>query len=489
MGGDRTDFFVSHAGADRAWAEWVAWQLKAAGYSIELDVWDWAVGQNFVTKMSDALARADRVVALFSAAYFERERYTTEEWSASLTHMLGAKEGRLVPVRVEKVPDDKVPPLLRPLIAGDLTGLGREQAQRVLLTLANALGCARPPAGLDVIQQAVLDELRERERWLLVFDNAEDPEGIAHWLPGGSGHVLIASRENRWDEIAVPVEIDVLARAASAAILRKRVPRLLESEADRVAAALGDLPLAIVQAAAYIAEAGVSARQYADLLRSQAAQLLEEGRPSSYPRSLAAATALAVDRLRGQDQAAADLAVLCAFLGPEPIPTGWFVTAAASLSAPLADKTVNQVAWLQVRAQLGRSALVRIDDDMPVMHRLTQAIVRSQLSADQAAVALAQAEAVVCANRPGDPREPAAWPGWALLVPHLLALDPAVSTNRHLRDLANDATWYLIRRGDIHSSHELAGKLYRQWRDQLGPDDASTLGAASDFAQTLWHLG
>jgi hypothetical protein len=34
---------------------------------------------------------------------------------------------------VEKVPDDKVPPLLRPLIAGDMTGLGREQARRVLL--------------------------------------------------------------------------------------------------------------------------------------------------------------------------------------------------------------------------------------------------------------------------------------------------------------------------------------------------------------------
>src|SRR5580692_3814580 len=77
MGGDRVDFFVSHAGADRTWAEWVAWQLTAAGYSVELDVWDWAAGQNFVTAMSDALYRADRVVALFSAAYFEPERYTT----------------------------------------------------------------------------------------------------------------------------------------------------------------------------------------------------------------------------------------------------------------------------------------------------------------------------------------------------------------------------------------------------------------------------
>ncbi len=42
--GDRADFFVSHAGADRAWAEWVAWQLIDAGYTVELDAWDWGGG-------------------------------------------------------------------------------------------------------------------------------------------------------------------------------------------------------------------------------------------------------------------------------------------------------------------------------------------------------------------------------------------------------------------------------------------------------------
>lgn len=72
MGGERVDFFISHAGADRPWAEWVAWQLTDAGYSVELDVWDWAAGQNFILKISDALDRAGRVVALWSAEYFSR---------------------------------------------------------------------------------------------------------------------------------------------------------------------------------------------------------------------------------------------------------------------------------------------------------------------------------------------------------------------------------------------------------------------------------
>ena len=47
VGEGRKDFFVSHAGSDRAWAEWIAWQLTEAGYTVVLDVWDWAAGPEF----------------------------------------------------------------------------------------------------------------------------------------------------------------------------------------------------------------------------------------------------------------------------------------------------------------------------------------------------------------------------------------------------------------------------------------------------------
>ena len=39
-----TDFFISHAGRDTGWAEWLAWQLQQDGYTVELDVWDWVRG-------------------------------------------------------------------------------------------------------------------------------------------------------------------------------------------------------------------------------------------------------------------------------------------------------------------------------------------------------------------------------------------------------------------------------------------------------------
>src|SRR5580704_8861053 len=142
MGGDRVDLFVSHAGADGAWAEWVAWQLADAGYSVELDVWDWATGQNFVTAISDALERCERVVALFSAAYFDRDRYTTDEWTTATLHVPGTGQGRLVPVRVEDVSAGRMPAVLRPLVCRDLFGRDEAAARRELL--AAVAGPRRP---------------------------------------------------------------------------------------------------------------------------------------------------------------------------------------------------------------------------------------------------------------------------------------------------------------------------------------------------------
>ncbi len=34
------NFFISDNKADRAWAEWIAWQLEEADYSTEIQAWD-----------------------------------------------------------------------------------------------------------------------------------------------------------------------------------------------------------------------------------------------------------------------------------------------------------------------------------------------------------------------------------------------------------------------------------------------------------------
>jgi hypothetical protein len=357
-----------------------------------------------------------------------------------------------------------------------------------LAGLAAELGWADPGAGLAAARAVVLGELRARDRWLLVLDNATGPGAVTGVLPGGAGHVLVTSRAHGWDEVAVPVEVDVLARAESVAMLVHRVPGLTEAGAGPVAAALGDLPLALAQAAGYMTGTGTSAAEYLELLAARAGQILDRGQPPTYRESLAAVTQLAFDRLRAEDPAAADTAAVFAFLAPEPVPAAWFPRAAAQLPAPLAAAAADPVAWREVLARIRQQALARLDQHGLLMHRLTQAIVRDHLPADQADAARDAAHALLTANHPGDEELPSTWPGWAQLLTHLLALDPDASTEA-LAGLTYDAAWYLIRRGDARAAYDLARRLYQHRLDQFGPDDAGTLNAASTMATALQAMG
>lgn len=355
--------------------------------------------------------------------------------------------------------------------------------------LAEELDCAVPGASQAVTLRAVLAELRDRERWLLVFDGAEKPGDIVAWLPGGRGHVLITSRVAGWNEIAIPMGITVLPRVESVSLLRQRVPDLTALEADRIATEVGDLPLAVAQAAGYLAETLIRPDEYLELLAASPAEVLEEGRPTSYPRSLGATVELSLHKLRDEDQPAAKLAEVCAFLAPEPVPVEWFSMAAAQLPAPLGPRAATLVGWRQSVVRLVGSGLALLDRDGLVMHRVVQAIIRELAPRREAAVAREAAGVVLAAAVPGDPDSPVNWPGWGRLLPHVLALDPAATDSPVTRDVAVSAVRYLIRRGDAVSGRELAARLHVQWSGRLGPDDHDVLSAATTLASALRGMG
>ena len=56
--GEAADFFVSYAQADRAWAEWIAWQLEVEGYKVVIQAWDFTPGHDWVDGMHQATATA-----------------------------------------------------------------------------------------------------------------------------------------------------------------------------------------------------------------------------------------------------------------------------------------------------------------------------------------------------------------------------------------------------------------------------------------------
>ena len=103
---------------------------------------------------------------------------------------------------------------------------------------------SRPPPTRAV--PAALEALRigrPYSNWLLVFDNAEDPDSVEQFFPkGGPGSIVVTSRNGAWREVANSLPVDVFERQESIDLLRRRGPDLAVDDADRLAAALGDLP-------------------------------------------------------------------------------------------------------------------------------------------------------------------------------------------------------------------------------------------------------
>jgi TIR domain len=132
------DFFISYTAADRAWAEWIAWQLEEVGHETTLQAWDFRPGEDFVLRMSQAIAQARRVLAVLSPRYL-RSTYATDEWTAALVRTEG-KADRLLPVVIEPC---ELPPLIAGRITIDLFGLDEPAAATELLTGVTP-GRARP---------------------------------------------------------------------------------------------------------------------------------------------------------------------------------------------------------------------------------------------------------------------------------------------------------------------------------------------------------
>ena len=62
-------FFISYNGTDKAWAEWIAWQLEEAGFSTILQAWDFRPGANFVLKMQETSKEAEKIIAVLYPNY------------------------------------------------------------------------------------------------------------------------------------------------------------------------------------------------------------------------------------------------------------------------------------------------------------------------------------------------------------------------------------------------------------------------------------
>ena len=246
--------------------------------------------------------------------------------------------------------------------------------QECLAELARALQLVTAADSSEVAVARLRAELAVHDRWLVVFDNADDPRKVARFLPDGPGQVLITSRNPVWRDLASTVAVPEFARAESVALLRTLLPDLTAADADRVAAAVGDLPLAVNQAGSLLADTGLDATTYLRLFEQRADELLAREAGGLYSTSIAATWAIAFDRLADDDPAALDLLTLAAWCGPEPIPLSVLAEHADVLPVSLSQTLADPLAVARCTGLLHRRGMAIASPHRLHLHRIPAAL-------------------------------------------------------------------------------------------------------------------
>ena len=365
-----------------------------------------------------------------------------------------------------------------------------------LAELAVALDLSDPAAPVERAAVVLRTALGERDRWLILVDDADDPGQLARFLPTGPGHVLITSADPGWPEPAVPLALTGFSPGESVALLRARCPSLAVDAAALVAAALQDLPLAVSVAGASLAETGLDVEE---LLRR-----LASGRAAPGPTGPSApATAseppgsiwtVALGRLAIDDPAALALLTLIAWLGPEPVPLALLDRDTAALPPPLAARSRAELA--SQADLLHRRGLARVTPATMQLHPwAAKWLVAGSATAEQPADG-GWAGVAVRLLRAGlseaPSHDPATWARWTHLLPLVLtATDPT----RPLEPVAADVGWlldraagYLQARGQPGPARALFEDAHELYLLRLGPDHPDTRAAAQRLAADMRDL-
>lgn len=354
------------------------------------------------------------------------------------------------------------------------------------------------PAGPDVAsaRAAVQEALRlgtPYAKWLLVFDNAESPEAVRQFFPaGGSGSIMVTSRNPHWASVARTLEVDVFTREESIALLRLRGPELDDAEADRLADALGDLPLALEQAAAWRAETGMPAEEYLRLFDQKRIDLLAQAAPMDYQLPVAAAWNVSLDRLVVSNPAAFRLLQLCSFLAPEPIPRSLLGGAHNTDIHPELNAALRDPMRLnRAIRDINRYALARVNHrtNSIQMHRLIQAVLNDRMSEPERESMRRSAHLLLASGDRNDPASPVNWRSYADLYPHLEASGAVHSTVPWVQQLVENEAQYLYWWGDYEASLDLAERAYDSWRERVGQDEPATLKIGHWLGFMLYVLG
>ena len=209
-----------------------------------------------------------------------------------------------------------------------------------LYELALRIGIDAPKnIPLEVIVRRLLVQLRSSDEAarLFVFDNVENPDDLRDLIPEGAGvrTLITTPRHLDWDGPGcLRLTVGAFEREQSISLLCEHTGNTHREAADRIADALGDLPVAVAQAAATAKGGGYALSGYLDRLSHHPLEsTMSRLEGANYPDAVGIALLMAyeqvLEQLRTehpqQERIAVSLLGALSLLAASGVPTHWLL--------------------------------------------------------------------------------------------------------------------------------------------------------------------
>ncbi len=321
----------------------------------------------------------------------------------------------------------------------------------------------------------VLRRHQRFERWLLIFDGADEPEDVRELIPPLPGDVLITTRSTRWEASGELLELDVFDRKESIEFLRRRMPKASQVVAHRLADGVGDLPLLLEHAV----ESRTAVDTYLARLNSDPLALLAD-HPADYHSTIGDVWQVAVDQLRADAPDAFDLLCCLAFFGTEPVPRD-----ALERGGFLPDVSIHRLLRNSIRVagaigKLRRAGLLRVSlgTRSLAVHRVTRYVVRAlAVRSDSGDRSRHDVHLLLAAADPRTPDDPTSWQSYEALHGHAVASGAVACQQELVREFVVNLVRYLTAAGDPRSAIALADEAITHWDEDARENGVTGSGS------------
>ena len=353
----------------------------------------------------------------------------------------------------------------------------------------------------ETIVRRFLDQLRSAEAAdrLFVFDNVENLDDLRDLIPEGSGVrvIITTTRHLDWDSLGWhPITVGVFERDQSITLLCERSGDTDRDAADQIAEALGDLPVAVTQAAATAKWGGYTLSDHLDRLsnhplESSISRLEGDDYPDAVGVALFMAYEQALDQLRTkspqQERIVTSLLDILSLLAASGVPTHWLLALEDD-----SDAVRDSLSFLKRSSILQEST----DGDKTIIHRLQGQVYRETYLSDQGKFNKACTYATTILDTI-DIGQLANFEQQRQETRNLVEQIGAVTSQDHSRPLFSDPDFVALLATTIRNAADLGmpqlaltlTDSVTRAGDTLGPDHPSTLASRNSLAGAYRDAG